>query len=175
MNLAQLTELVSRFPLSPGVYLMKDAVGRVIYVGKARSLRNRVRSYLADDSTLPPKTRALQAQMKEIDYIVTDSEMEALVLECNLIKEYRPRYNINLRDDKDYPYLRLTGELYPRLEYLRLSQKGDRRRGAPPGATPGREGAASGRFFGPYTNAGAVHDTMRLLGKLFPCAAAASR
>jgi excinuclease ABC subunit C len=154
MDLEQLAEKVNRFPLSPGVYLMKDAVGRVIYVGKARSLRSRVRSYLADGSTLPPKTRALKARMKDIDFIVTDSEMEALVLECNLIKEYRPRYNINLRDDKDYPYLHLTDELYPRLEFLRLSQR--------------KEGDSSGRFFGPYTNAGAVRDTMRLLGRLFP-------
>ena len=159
----QLLEKVHRIPAAPGVYFFKDAVGRVIYVGKAVSLRQRVRSYLADSSTLAPKLKALQAQMRDVDYILTDSEVEALILECNLIKEYRPRYNVNLRDDKDYPCLRLTDELYPRLEYLRLSQTEGRR--GPKKALP--EGS-SGRFFGPYTNAGAVRDTMRLLGKIFP-------
>ncbi|HOL16776.1 MAG TPA: excinuclease ABC subunit UvrC [Bacillota bacterium] len=161
----QLLEKVKQIPASPGVYLFKDAVGRVIYVGKAVSLRQRVRSYLADAATLPPKLKALQSQMRDIDYIVTGSEVEALILECNLIKEYRPRYNVYLRDDKDYPCLRLTGELYPRLEYLRLSQKEGRRGARRVEANKKKFGE---RFFGPYTNAGAVHETMRLLGKIFP-------
>lgn len=167
----QLLEKVRRIPASPGVYLFKDSVGGVIYVGKAVSLRSRIRSYLTEAGPLSPKLKALQAQMRDIDYIVTDSEVEALILECNLIKEYRPRYNVNLRDDKDYPCLRLTPELYPRLEYLRLSQKEGRRgvKQMPPAPKGNnRNDDPAGRFFGPYTNAGAVRDTMRLLGRIFP-------
>ncbi len=168
-RLTELAEKVSRFPQSPGVYLIKDAVGQVIYIGKARSLRQRVRSYLAADSAAPPRLQAIQSQMHEIEYLVTDSEVEALILECNLIKEYRPRYNVDLKDDKDYPCLRLTGGPYPRLEYLRLSQREGRR--------PGRRGPKKRQqaveedealYFGPYTDAGAVRQTMRLLGRLFP-------
>ncbi|MEW5783522.1 MAG: excinuclease ABC subunit UvrC [Bacillota bacterium] len=169
MDLDQLIDKVSRFPASPGVYLIKDAVDRVLYVGKARSLRQRVRSYLTETGTISPKTKAMQTQMKDIDFIVTDSEVEALILECNLIKEHSPRYNVNLRDDKDYPYLRLTADSYPRLEYLRLSQKEGRRKGkAAGGGKPGGQQSSSGRFFGPYTNAGAVRHTMQFLGKIFP-------
>ncbi|HHX88087.1 MAG TPA: excinuclease ABC subunit C, partial [Firmicutes bacterium] len=151
-----LEEKVGRFPNSPGVYLIKDAGQRVIYVGKAKALRQRVRYYLAKEG-LPPRIKVLQSHMADIEYIVTDNEAEALVLECNLIKKHRPRYNVNLKDDKDYPYLMLTGEPYPRLEMLRLSQKKRRSPGS------GKE-----RLFGPYTKAGAVRDTMRLLGKIFP-------
>lgn len=167
--LSQLAEKVRHFPESPGVYLIKDAVGAIIYVGKARSLRQRVRAYLAVNGAVPPKVRALQGQMREIDYIVTDSEVEALILECNLIKEYRPRYNVDLKDDKDYPCLRLTGGPYPRLEYLRLSQKEGRRPGKSRRVKQQREAEESGAlYFGPYTDAGSVHETMRLLGKIFP-------
>jgi excinuclease ABC subunit C len=160
----QLQDKVSRLPASPGVYLFKDAVGRVIYVGKAVSLRQRARSYLTEGGAATPRLKALQAQMRDIEYLVTDSEVEALVLECNLIKEHRPRYNVNLRDDKDYPCLRLTSEPYPRLEYLRLSQKEGRGRIKQAAQTV----QSTERFFGPYTNAGAVRHTMRLLGKIFP-------
>ena len=156
-----LQEKASRFPDAPGVYLIRDAAGKVIYVGKARSLRQRVRYYFSQNEASAPRLKALQSQMKDIDCLVTDSEVEALILECTLIKENRPRYNVNLKDDKDYPYLRLTGELYPRLEYLRLSQKRQRPALA---ALPGRED----RYFGPYTNARAMRETMRLLTKLFP-------
>ncbi len=167
--LSQLAEKVHHFPDSPGVYLIKDAVGAIIYIGKARSLRQRVRNYLAVSGAMPPNILALQRQMREIDYIVTDSEVEALILECNLIKEYRPRYNIDLKDDKDYPCLRLTGGPYPRLEYLRLSQKEGRRPGRSRLAKQQREAEESGAlYFGPYTDAGAVKETMRLLGKIFP-------
>ena len=166
--LAQLAEKVRQFPDAPGVYLIKDAAGAIIYVGKARSLRQRVRAYLAANGALSPKVRALQRQMREIEYIVTDSEVEALILECNLIKEYRPRYNVDLKDDKDYPCLRLTGGPYPRLEYLRLSQR-EGRRGRSRRREGQREAEESGAiYFGPYTDAGAVHETMRLLGKIFP-------
>ena len=161
---AELAEKVSRFPRSPGVYLIKDAVGRVIYIGKARSLRQRVRSYLTAESAAPPRLQALQSQMHEIDYLVTDSEVEALILECNLIKEYRPRYNVDLKDDKDYPCLRLTGGPYPRLEYLRLSQK----EGSGQDKRQRADGETGALYFGPYTEVGAVRETMRLLGKIFP-------
>jgi len=160
---AQLLEKASCLPASPGVYLFKDAAGRVIYVGKALSLRQRVRSYLTEEKNLTPRLKALQTRMCDLDYVVTDSEEEALILECNFIKEHRPRYNVTLKDDKDYPYIRVTEELYPRLEYLRLSQK-VRRRGAKRAFQPE---LPAGRFFGPYTNAGAVRDTMRLLGNIF--------
>ena len=166
---SEIAEKVHHFPDSPGVYLIKDAVGAIIYIGKARSLRQRVRSYLAVNGAMAPNVRALQKQMREIEYIVTDSEVEALILECNLIKEYRPRYNIDLKDDKDYPCLRLTGGPYPRLEYLRLSQKEGRRPGKSRPAKQQREAEESGAlYFGPYTDAGAVRETMRLLGKIFP-------
>ncbi|NMA92679.1 MAG: excinuclease ABC subunit UvrC [Firmicutes bacterium] len=155
-RLKELEQKVGRFPASPGVYLIKDASGQVIYVGKAKLLRQRVRYYLAETG-MPPRIRVLQSHMADIEYLVTDNEAEALVLECNLIKEHYPRYNVNLKDDKDYPYLMLTAEPYPRLLMLRLTQ----RRGYSP--VTGKE-----RWFGPFTRAGSVRDTLRLLGKIFP-------
>ncbi len=152
----------SQFPDMPGVYLFKDKNDRVIYVGKALSLRQRVRSYLGENEAGSPRLLSLQAKLADIDYVVTDTEVEALILECNLIKEYRPRFNINLKDDKDYPYLMITPELYPRLELLRLSQRNSRR---------GRYKPFSGReeqCFGPYTDVRAVRDTMLFLGTVFP-------
>ena len=156
----KLEQKIKQAPDAPGVYLFKDGQGRIIYVGKARSLKQRVRSYLAPAEDAP-RLKALQSQARDIEYIVTDNEVEALILECNLIKENRPRYNVNLKDDKDYPYLLLTQETYPRLEYLRLSQIEGRRgrRKLPPG---------SYRLFGPYTSAGAVKETVKFLGKVFP-------
>lgn len=158
----ELKKKVSRFPDLPGVYLLKDKNDRIIYVGKAGSLRKRVRSYLTDKTEYSPRLRSLQKQLQTIDYLVTDSEVEALILECSLIKEYRPRFNVNLKDDKDYPYLLITPEFYPRLELLRLSQKSSRR--ARYEALPGK----TERRFGPYTDVGAVRDTMLFLGTLFP-------
>lgn len=160
--LDDLKEKVSRFPDLPGVYLIKDNFDRILYVGKAASLRKRVRSYLAEAPASSPRLKSLQARLADIDYMVTDTEVEALILECSLIKEYRPRYNVNLKDDKDYPYLIITGELYPRLELMRLSQRGSRRGRYYP--APGREELR----FGPYTDVEAVRETMRLLGSLFP-------
>ncbi len=154
--LEELEEKVKRFPGSPGVYLIKDARQQIIYVGKAKALRQRVRYYLAK-AGLPPRIQVLQSHMTDIEYMVTDTEAEALVLECNLIKKHRPRYNVNLKDDKDYPYLLLTAEPYPRLEMLRLSQKKNY------GPTTGKE-----RWFGPFTRAGAVRDTLHLLSRIFP-------
>ncbi len=137
-------------PESSGVYLFRDAAGEVIYVGKARSLRHRVRSYFRG-SAPTPKTRVLREKVAGIEYIVTDTEVEALILECNLIKRYRPKYNIRLVDDKHYPYLKVTWqEDYPRVFITRAIR---------------RDGA---RYFGPYTRAGSVHETLRTLRKIFP-------
>lgn len=158
----ELKEKVRRLPDQPGVYLLKDINDRVIYVGKAISLRSRVRSYLIENSSSSPRLRSLQSRLHNVEYVVTDSEVEALILECSLIKEYRPRFNVNLKDDKDYPFLLVTPELYPRLELLRLSQKGSRR--ARYIAHPDREELR----FGPYTDVGAVRETMQFLGSLFP-------
>ena len=107
-------------PEKPGVYLMHDASGKVIYVGKAVVLKNRVRSYFRNLASHTPKVKAMVAKIAEIETIVTSSEVEALILECNLIKKYRPRYNISLKDDKTYPYLKVTmQEDFPRLYVTR--------------------------------------------------------
>ncbi len=158
----QLKGQVRQIPAMPGVYLLKGKQGRVIYVGKANSLRHRLRSYLAENEAVSPRLRSLQTRLADIDYVVTDTEVEALILECNLIKEYRPRFNVNLKDDKDYPYLILTPELYPRMELLRLSQRGSRRGRYYP--VPGKEE----QRFGPFTDVGAVRETMRFIGSIFP-------
>ena len=102
-------------PTNPGVYLMKDKDGKIIYVGKAINLRNRVRSYFRAQPKEAVKTKALVRHIEDLEYIIVDNETEALVLECNLIKKYRPKYNISLKDGKTYPYLRITKEEYPRI------------------------------------------------------------
>ena len=119
MPTARLEALLDGLPRQPGVYLMKDAQGRVIYVGKAGVLRNRVRSYFRSQDDLGPKVRAMVARVADFEYIVTRSEKEALLLESNLLKEHRPRYNVKLRDDKQYLYLKVaTGHpLPPRLHH----------------------------------------------------------
>lgn len=138
-------------PDKPGVYLMHDATGKVIYVGKAVVLKNRVRSYFRNLARHTPKVKAMVAKIAEIETIVTSSEVEALILECNLIKKYRPRYNISLKDDKTYPYLKVTvQEEYPRLFATRRLL---------------RDGA---RYYGPYADAGAMHATVKLLRSMFP-------
>ena len=111
-----LREKVSQIPFAPGVYLYKDAAGRVIYVGKAKILRNRVRSYFSEDKLADIKTGTLIAEARDIDYILVDNEKEALALENNLIKQYKPRFNILLRDDKTYPYIKLMlADRYPKV------------------------------------------------------------
>lgn len=138
-------------PEKPGVYLMHDASGKVIYVGKAVVLKNRVRSYFRNLASHTPKVKAMVAKIVEIETIVTSSEVEALILECNLIKKYRPRYNISLKDDKTYPYLKVTmQEDFPRLYVTRRQL---------------RDGA---RYYGPYADAGAMHATVKLLRSMFP-------
>ncbi len=144
-------EKIQKLPVSPGVYLMRDEVGKVIYVGKALSLKSRVRSYFNELGGHNEKTKAMVRHIRDLEWILTDSEIEALILECNLIKKYKPKYNIRLMDDKSYPYLKVTvGEEYPRLELVRhMSQDG-------------------ARYFGPYTSTGAVNETLKMLRQLFP-------
>lgn len=138
-------------PDKPGVYLFKNQPGEVIYVGKAVSLKNRVRSYFQGGRHLPPKIQVMVSRIGDLDYIVTGSEVEALILECSLIKQYKPRYNVTLKDDKQYPYLKLTlQEDYPRLFLTRRIDK-DR-----------------ARYFGPYTDAGSIKETLNYLKKIFP-------
>src|SRR5437588_4258703 len=119
----ELRDKVSALPLSPGVYLYKDAGEKVIYVGKAKSLRARVRSYFNEDRLAEAKTRTLISEARDVDYILVDNEKEALALENNLIKQYQPRYNVLLRDDKTYPYVKLTNERFPRVYVTRRLRK----------------------------------------------------
>src|SRR5882724_11977670 len=118
-----LREKVAQLPLAPGVYLYKDAAAKVIYVSKAKILRARVRSYFNEDKLLDAKTGSLIGEARDIDYILVDNEKEALALENNLIKQYKPRFNVLLRDDKTYPYIKLTGEKYPRVYVTRRLRK----------------------------------------------------
>ena len=143
-------EELKKLPGRPGVYLMHDETDQIIYVGKAISLKNRVRQYFQSSRNKGVKIEQMVTHIRRFEYIVTDSELEALVLECNLIKEHRPKYNTMLRDDKTYPYIRVTvGEDFPRVLFSR-QQKKDR-----------------SRYFGPYTSAGAVKDTIELINKLY--------
>lgn len=138
-------------PSGPGVYVMRGAAGKILYVGKGKSLPDRVRSYFQPSSRLPPKTAALVSQVQDIEYFVTGSELEALILENNLIKKHRPRYNVVLRDDKHYPFIRLAMEdPYPRPEIVRRVA---------------RDGAL---YFGPYVPTNALRETLRVLRYLFP-------
>jgi excinuclease ABC subunit C len=145
----ELRDKVSQLPFSPGVYLYKDAGGRVIYVGKAKILRNRVRSYFSEDKLADIKTGTLISEARDIDYILVDNEKEALALENNLIKRYQPRFNILLRDDKTYPYIKLTAEKYPRVYVTRRLRKD--------GAT----------YFGPYFPANLAHRLAHFIHRHF--------
>src|SRR3990172_2934101 len=148
---ANLQERLRALPTRPGVYLMKDARGEVIYVGKAISLRDRVRSYFSSPSGHAEKVRRLVSHITDFDIIVTDSELEALILECNLIKRHRPHYNVRMKDDKTYPYLRIDLQNpWPKVAITRRMEK---------------DGA---RYFGPYADTGSVRRTLELLKKLFP-------
>ncbi len=143
-------ENLKKLPEKPGVYIHKDHLGQVIYVGKAVSLRRRVRQYFQSQKTMAPKVRAMVSHIAEFEYITTDSEMEALILECNLIKRYRPPYNILLRDDKTYPYIKVTlQEDYPRLVKTRRVLN---------------DGA---KYFGPYSDVGAVNEIIDLLNGVY--------
>ena len=138
-------------PSRPGVYLFKDNEGKVIYVGKAASLYHRVRSYFSPGTNLSPKLQRLVARISDFETIVTDSEQEALILECNLIKKYRPRYNVSLKDDKTFPYLKIDLDNdWPGVRITRRFHKD------------------KGRYFGPFASAGSVRKTLRLIRKIFP-------
>lgn len=144
-----LQEELKKLPGSPGVYLMHNAKDEIIYVGKAISLKNRVRQYFRESTVKTAKIQQMVANISYFEYIVTDSELEALILECNLIKKHRPRYNTMLKDDKAYPYIKVTNEEYPRILFSRDMKKD------------------KNRYFGPYTSAGAVKDTIELLRKIY--------
>jgi len=146
----RIQEKLSTLPSKPGVYTMLDSGGKILYVGKAKKLSSRVRSYFRS-APANPKIAALLERIADIEYIVTDSEVEALILESNLIKEHQPRYNVNLKDDKRYPYLKVTvNEPFPRVLVTRRYLN---------------DGA---RYYGPYTNAGALRTTLEVLRKVFP-------
>ncbi len=148
MNIVE--EKLKTLPNSPGVYIMHDARGKIIYVGKARVLKNRVRQYFQANKNHGAKVKAMVAKIADFETIVTATEVEALILECNLIKKYRPRYNISLKDDKSYPYLRVTAEDFPRIFLTR------------------RVIHDGSKYFGPYTSGQAVKETLTLLRKIFP-------
>jgi excinuclease ABC subunit C len=142
---------IGALPRRPGVYLMHDVGGAVIYVGKAVDLHSRVRSYFQPSAWENPKVRALVFEIADLEFIVTDSELEALILEANLIKQHRPRYNVRLKDDKRYPYIKITqADPFPKVLITRRMEQDD------------------SRYFGPFTSASAVHQTLDLLRKSFP-------
>src|SRR5687767_8246701 len=143
--------ILRQLPNSPGVYLMKGRDGRVLYVGKADNLRSRVRSYFGSKAGMDSRIVRMTQEVEDVDYIVTDTVSEAYLLESNLIKEHRPRFNIRLRDDKSYPFVKITlGEDFPRIVRTRRLI---------------RDGS---RYFGPYASASSVDETLKLLRKIFP-------
>lgn len=151
MATSAIRERLNSIPTQPGVYLMKGETGDVLYIGKAVNLRSRVRSYFHVSATHPPKVQHLVWSIADVDFIVTDSELEALILESNLIKKYRPRFNVRLKDDKRYPYIKVTWqEDFPRVQVVRRMKR-DR-----------------ARYFGPYTSSSAMRQTLELLRRIFP-------
>ncbi len=155
MSSTALRDIVAKLPTAAGVYLFKDEKGRAIYVGKAKSIRDRIRSHLSGAHTLGPKQEAMLAEAVDIDFIVTDTDLEALALENSLIKQNKPRYNVLLRDDKQYPYLRMVvSEQFPRLQYVREAKNDGE------------------KYFGPYAPASSAHMTQQLAYRYFgvrPC------
>ena len=144
-------EQLNRLPNSPGVYLMRDAEGNILYVGKAANLRHRVGSYFSAGQKLPPKSQKMVARVADLDFYVTASEQEALILELNLIKRHHPRYNVRLKDDKTFPYLKIdTGEDWPRIQVTRRLEQ---------------DGA---RYFGPFASARSVRRTLKVVKGIFP-------
>src|SRR5688572_12145964 len=143
--------ILDNLPFKPGVYLMKNADGKIIYVGKAKTLRHRVRSYFTTNADGRRKTLQMRSQVAEIDFIVTESDVKALILEETLIKKHKPRYNISLKDDKKYPYIKITWQMpYPKVETTRRVEN---------------DGS---RYFGPYAAMWAVQNTLQVLRKAFP-------
>lgn len=151
MNLSDtLVRKLDNLPKTPGCYLFKDSESNVLYVGKAKVLRNRVRSYFHESRGDDPKLQRLVSRIVDVEVIQTDSETEALILESNLVKQHRPRYNIELKDDKSYPYIKITDELFPRIYVTREKEK------------------AGGDFFGPYTDVKNLRQTLKTLHRIFP-------
>ena len=151
MEARRFEEQLKALPQKPGVYLFRDASGNVLYVGKAANLHNRLRSYFGAPDMLSPKLQRMVARVSDFEFFVTDSEQEALILECNLIKKHRPRYNVRLKDDKTYPYLKINvQDDWARIYITRRVDK---------------DGS---RYFGPFASAGSVRKTLDLLKKLFP-------
>ena len=147
----KLQGILATLPIKPGCYLYRNAEGTIIYVGKAINLKNRVRSYFHADSSHDNKTRRLVRDIADIEWIVVGSELEALILEMNLIKKHRPKYNIRLKDDKRYPYIKVHwNEPFPKITVTRQMEE---------------DGS---RYFGPYTSAWAVYQTLEVLRKIFP-------
>lgn len=147
----RMASLIDTIPKLPGIYMMKDSDEKILYIGKAKSLQARVRSYFQDSRNMPPRTRAMVDRIHDIKFLTTETEGEALILESNFVKKHQPRYNVLLKDDKHYPYLRLTvQERFPRLEVVRRVRK---------------DGAA---YFGPYTMVREVRETIRLIYKILP-------
>ena len=143
-------EELKKLPAKPGVYIMHGEKDEIIYVGKAISLKNRVRQYFQSSRNKGAKIERMVTHITRFEYIITDSELEALVLECNLIKEHRPKYNTMLKDDKSYPFIKVTvHEPYPRVLFARRMKKD------------------KARYFGPYTSGGAVKDVIELVRKLY--------
>jgi len=145
-----LKDKLANIPKKPGIYLFKDKTGEILYIGKAKILRNRVRSYFQESRKLEPKLVRLVSRINDVETIVTDSEVEALILEANLVKENKPRYNINLKDDKSFPYIRVTNEPYPRIFPTRKMI---------------RDGS---RYFGPYTDVYSMRDILKTVKRIFP-------
>ncbi|HIB14762.1 MAG TPA: excinuclease ABC subunit C, partial [Candidatus Marinimicrobia bacterium] len=143
---------LSQIPKSPGVYFFRDGRGEIIYIGKAKVLKNRVRSYFNSPKGKDPKTLVMVKNIADLEWLVMRSEVEALLTEANLIKEHKPRYNVFLKDDKTFPYIRITNEPYPRVEIIRQKNltKDDH------------------NYFGPYTDAGYLREILRVIHKIFP-------
>ncbi|MDK8253634.1 MAG: excinuclease ABC subunit UvrC, partial [Dialister micraerophilus] len=143
---------LENLPSSPGVYRWKDKNGKVIYVGKAVNLKNRVKSYVRNDKNKSPKVISMIKHAEDLDITITKNELEALILECNLIKELQPKYNISLRDDKTYPYLKVTvNEKWPRIYITRNIKRTD-----------------GARYFGPFTDVSSLRKTLKIVGKYYP-------
>ncbi|MCE9560141.1 MAG: excinuclease ABC subunit UvrC [Armatimonadetes bacterium] len=145
-----LTEKLGQLPTTPGCYIYRDEAGGILYIGKAVNLRSRVRSYFRESTRHGTRIERMVLKIHDLEWMMVDTELEALVLECNLIKRHRPPYNVRMRDDKSYPYVVITGEKFPRVLFTRNPRRG------------------FGKYFGPYTSAWAVRDTLQLLHKVYP-------
>lgn len=153
----RLREKLSQLPTKPGVYLMKDEGDEILYIGKAKSLRPRIRSYFQEPGPVSPRQASMISRVHDFECIVTDNEVEALILEASLIKEHKPRYNVNLKDDKKFPYLKVTKEPYPRIVATRHLEKD------------------GGTYFGPYTEAKKMRRLLKTLRKIFPVRSCGTR